>query len=61
MGMGGWGLVLPQFGMPDLVDSPRKALPALRNGWEMGKEEVRGGGERGGRKGRGGNWGWYVK
>lgn len=38
-------MVLPQVGMPDLVDSPRKALPALRSGWS-GKGEAIGGREK---------------
>lgn len=49
-------MVQPQVSMSDLVGSPRKALPALRNGWEMGKGEVRGGWEKGREK-----WDWYVK
>lgn len=49
-------LVLPQVGMPELVDSPRMVLLPLSSGY--GIERGRGEGEK--REGRG-NWGWYVK
>lgn len=52
----GRDLVLPQVGIPDLVDSTRKALLSLRNGWVIEKGEVRGGRRRGN-----GNWGSHVK
>lgn len=32
-------LVLPQLGMPDIVDTPREAFSTLRSGWEVGKVE----------------------
>lgn len=31
----------PQFGIPNLVDSPREALPPLWSGWEMGRRDLR--------------------
>lgn len=34
-------LVLLQVGMPDLVDTPRMALPPMSSGWGMGSGEVR--------------------
>lgn len=37
-------LVLLQVGMPDLVDTPRMALPPMSSGWGMGSG---GGGEAG--------------
>lgn len=43
---GGRDLVLPQFCIPDFVDSPRKALPTMRaggGGWEGGSGMGEGG------------------
>lgn len=34
------GRGLPQVGMPDFVDCPRKALPPLKSGQGVGKEEM---------------------
>lgn len=52
----GRGLVLPQLGLPDFVDSPREVLHPLRSGWGWSQGEVAGQ-ERGER----GTWGWYIK
>lgn len=36
-------LILPQFGMPDFFDSPRRVLPALRSRLGGGKGQIKGG------------------
>lgn len=41
----GRGFVLPQVGMLDTVDSPRKALLYLRSGWGSEDGEIQGRGE----------------
>lgn len=58
MNLDTWGmvLILPQLGMPDFVESSRKALPCLRSGWRVKRR-----GCRGQDQGRRGNWGCYVR
>lgn len=52
----GAGKVLPQLGMSEFVDSPRKAINPLRS--EYGKETGEVGEQE---KRKEGNWGWCVK